>query len=126
MAHKYTCLLIDDDTDDQEIFVYALKQLDKDIECLVFDDGKQAISSLKQAALLPDYIFLDLNMPGMDGKQCLKEIKKIDRLEQIPVIIYSTSSNQRDKDETKDLGAGDYIEKQPSLPLLVQKLGHFF
>ena len=126
MTQNFTCLLIDDDSDDQEIFVLALKQINNNIDCQVFDDGKTAIETLKQSPRLPDYIFLDLNMPLMDGRQCLQAIRQISRLDDVPVIMYSTSSDPRDKQETLKLGAGHYIEKQASLPQLVKKLEHFF
>ncbi|WP_295116371.1 response regulator [uncultured Chitinophaga sp.] len=126
MAQHFTCLLIDDDTDDQEIFILALKQIDDNIGCQVFDNGRTAIETLKQAPELPNYIFLDLNMPLMDGRQCLQAIRQISRLDDVPVIIYSTSSDPKDKQETLKLGAGHYIEKQASLPQLVKKLEYFF
>ncbi|MCK7554281.1 hypothetical protein MKQ70_04350 [Chitinophaga sedimenti] len=58
MARKFWCILIDDDTDDQEIFQYALQQISREIECMVFSNGKTAIADLKKATNLPDYIFL--------------------------------------------------------------------
>ncbi|UYQ94536.1 response regulator [Chitinophaga horti] len=126
MAQKFTCVLIDDDADDQEIFLYALKQIGENIECLVFDNGKEAIANLGDRAILPDYIFLDLNMPSMDGRQCLRAIKQLPHLDETPVIIYSTSSAPRDKQETAQMGARGYVEKQPSLSLLVAKLENYF
>ncbi|HOZ87046.1 MAG TPA: response regulator, partial [Bacteroidia bacterium] len=59
----------------------------------------------------PDYIFLDLNMQVMNGKECLTEIKKIPEISEIPVIIYSTSLNEKTVYETLLLGAFDHIEK---------------
>lgn len=126
MARKFWCILIDDDTDDQEIFQYALQQINGEIECVVFSNGKTAIADLKKATNLPDYIFLDLNMPSMDGRQCLEAIRQLPQLKEVPVIMYSTSSDPRDKQETLQMGARDYIEKQPSLPLLVEKLSGLF
>ena len=60
---KKTCFLIDDDVDDQEIFIMALDQLDIEFQCTVAHNGTEALQRLKKEAVLPDYIFLDLNMP---------------------------------------------------------------
>ncbi|WP_276482055.1 response regulator [Paraflavitalea pollutisoli] len=127
MNNGKTCLLIDDDIDDQEIFTLVLKSVNPSISCIVAHDGVEAVSRLtSEATLNPDYIFLDLNMPRMDGKECLQEIRKIDRLRQTPVIIYSTSSEQKDIVETQSLGASDYLEKQSSVEDLKRMLAHFF
>lgn len=127
MNNGKTCLLIDDDIDDQEIFSLVLKSVNPSIACIIANDGVEAVSRLAaEENLNPDYIFLDLNMPRMDGKECLQEIKKIDRLKQTPVIIYSTSSEQKDIVETRRLGASDYLEKQSSVADLKKMLAHFF
>lgn len=121
------CFLIDDDADDQEIFALVLKSVNPAITCITAKDGFEAISRLtEEKTFNPDYIFLDLNMPRMDGKECLREIKKIDRLKGIPVIIYSTSSAQKDILETRALGASDYLEKQSSIVELRNRLACFF
>ena len=126
MAPHITCFLIDDDVDDQDIFILALEEVDKTIRCEVASDGMDALRRLGDKELLPDYIFLDLNMPRMNGKQCLSEIKKNDFLHSIPVIIYSTSSDQRDRTETAQLGAADYIVKPNTVSALADVLAGFF
>jgi CheY-like chemotaxis protein len=74
-------------------------------------NGYEALELLAIANTLPDYIFVDLNMPRMGGMQFLKEIKQHDTLKNIPVIIYSTSSNPADIAKTKELGAVSFITK---------------
>jgi len=123
MSNNRTCLLIDDDVDDQEIFELALKSVNPSITFVTAADGVEAPKKLAgPGTLQPDYIFLDLNMPRMNGKECLREIRKISRLKDTPVIIYSTSGEQRDKQETKALGADFYLEKQSSIHTLKTKL----
>ena len=127
MNNGKTCFLIDDDIDDQEIFVLVLKSVNPSITCVTANDGIEAVTKLtEEEAFNPDYIFLDLNMPRMDGRECLQEIKKIDRLKKVPVIIYSTSSGQNDMLATRALGASGYLEKQSSVTELKKKLAHFF
>jgi CheY-like chemotaxis protein len=69
-------LLIDDDRDDFEIFSEALRKFDPEVKCEHSIDGEAAIGLLNSMTYLPDYIFLDINMPRMDGKECLSKIKK--------------------------------------------------
>jgi DNA-binding response OmpR family regulator len=66
---------------------------------------------LNELPTMPEYIFLDLNMPRMNGKQCLAEIKRIKKLSDVPVIIYSTSKLESDITETRKLGATYYMTK---------------
>jgi CheY-like chemotaxis protein len=126
MPLKKTCFLIDDDVDDQEIFVMALGQISVHFQCIVANNGNEGLQKLKQETVLPDYIFLDLNMPRMNGKECLKELKRNDRLKNIPVIIYTTSSSKTDIADTLRLGAAGFITKPFSLQELTETLAHFF
>lgn len=121
-----TCFLIDDDIDDQEIFALALSQIGEQFQCLVANNGYEGLQILKNQIKLPHYIFLDLNMPRMNGKECLKEIKKIDRLKNIPVIIYSTSSSIIDIADARSLGASDFITKPFSVKDLTDILRDLF
>ena len=121
--HRATiCLLIDDDADDREIFSLALSEADPEVECVMAGSGFDALEKLKPAAFVPDFIFLDLNMPGMTGRECLKEIRRMDRLDNTPVIVYSTSSVSRDVQETRKMGANDYISKPTSISELTALL----
>lgn len=93
MKTKPTCLLIDDDSDDQEIFVSAAAEVNSGTACQVISDAQDALSFLKQTTDLPDLIFLDINMPKMNGFEFLVELKKEKRLQGIPVIFYSTTKD---------------------------------
>src|SRR5688572_26972563 len=110
MAFK-NVLLIDDDDDDQEIFINAATSGSPNVECSGLVDAKLALDKLKNQEIFPDVIFLDLNMPVMNGKQFLSEIKKHSVLKKIPVIIFSTSSNIKTIAELKELGAHDFVTK---------------
>jgi CheY-like chemotaxis protein len=122
MTHV-TCLLIDDDPDDREIFALAVEEMDKSCRFVTAKSGVEALQLLKDdPAFIPDFIFLDLNMPLMDGKECLLEIKKIPRASNIPVIIYSTSSYDRDVEDTRQLGATYFLTKPSSIKALTDFL----
>ena len=121
------CFLVDDDLDDHEIFQIALENLDVNIELRTAFDGRDALDRLEKDVLfLPDYIFLDLNMPRLNGLQCLHELKKTERLKNIPVIIYTTSSEERHKSQAIDLGAQEFITKPANVDELSQKLSSIF
>jgi CheY-like chemotaxis protein len=105
-------LLIDDDEDDRWLFAEALARTAPGVRCTTVSGGLEAIELLSdESKPLPDLIFLDLNMPGMDGKKCLAQIKTNRRLKPIPVVVYSTSNFYRDIEETERLGATRFIMK---------------
>ena len=119
-------LLIDDDQDDQEIFVNALDKITNDLEYVAYTNASEALSKLEKKELTPDVIFLDLNMPIMSGQEFLKEIKSKVSLRQIPIIIFSTSSNPATIAETKELGAHNFITKPNKFHALVDLLKPYF
>jgi CheY-like chemotaxis protein len=121
------CLFIDDDIDDQEIFSFAVKDLNKPVNLVTAGDGLEALEILKaDQTFIPDCIFLDLNMPRMNGKECLPEIRKLPWLKDVPIIIYTTSSEERDKSDTRRLGASDFMTKESSIQLLKNALDRVF
>jgi CheY-like chemotaxis protein len=88
-----TILYADDDLDDCIFLSDAFRLLDPSITCITVSNGRQAIEQLNVTRQLPDYIFLDINMPVMSGKECLLELKKNEKFRDIPVVIYSTSAD---------------------------------
>jgi CheY-like chemotaxis protein len=115
------CFLIDDDEDDREIFQLALQKLN-DVKCITSLNGKDAIRKLGDENFNPDFIFLDLNMPMMNGRECLREIRKMKRLKTTPVYIYTTSSAEEDKAALAKLGATGFITKPASVQMLIEIL----
>ena len=115
-----TCFLIDDDIDDRGIFLMALNALDGSIELITSSNGVQALEMINgNATIIPDYIFLDLNMPYMSGKECLIRLREIERLKNVPIIIYSAI---KDFEELASYGATHCITKQNSINDLVKVL----
>jgi CheY-like chemotaxis protein len=115
-------LHIDDDEDDQEILSSALLQAATGVQLESISNARKALQQLSADTLHPDIIFLDLNMPEMNGQQFLSEIKKNNKLRDIPVIVLSTSSHPPTISLTKDLGAEDFITKPDSFDDLVHIL----
>jgi CheY-like chemotaxis protein len=102
-------LLIDDDKDEHEIFKRALHRYDSAVTFFSAYDGQEGLDFLFREHA--HYIFLDINMPGMNGIEVLKFLKKDEVLKHIPVIIYSTSDGRGYKKMALDLGAVNYFTK---------------
>ena len=112
MTQPRSFLLVDDDIDDIIIFQETLKKIDDKIGFFYVNNGKDAIEFLvEKAPHLPSLIFLDINMPRMDGKECLKILKHDEKLKHIPVLMYTTSSQSTDIEQTMMLGAMCFITK---------------
>lgn len=110
---KKHILLIDDDEDELALFVDALSQVKTPYKCTWAKNGEQALQQLLY--LTPDIIFLDLNMPGMNGLECLDAIKQQSRLQDCPVILQSTALTADWRDKGIRLGAASCITK-PDTP----------
>lgn len=91
-----TVLCVDDDDDDREMINDVIKEVDE--SCLVMNaaSGEEALRMLQKNEILPSLILLDINMPGMGGKETLKKIKESETLSTIPVIVFTTSTNPAD------------------------------
>ncbi|MEO6489601.1 MAG: response regulator [Ferruginibacter sp.] len=111
MAAKKLFMIVDDDEDDRFFFQMAVKEIDEFHDCLEAKNGMDALHQLQTIIRLPDFIFLDLNMPKMGGREFLVELKKDKQFGNIPVIIYTTSNYQQDKALALKLGASHYITK---------------
>ncbi|HEY0356261.1 MAG TPA: response regulator [Flavisolibacter sp.] len=114
MQRIHKILLVDDDLDDQFVFDLALKSIDPDVVVDTAKDGIDALDKLREPEVYPELIFLDMNMPRMNGRDFLQQIKSLPSLAHIPVIMYSTSSSPELMEETRRLGALDYIVKPNS------------
>ncbi len=110
-----TLLLVDDDADDRKLFFEAVKDVDQAITCVAASTGREALFILRnEESPPPDYIFLDLRMPGLSGEECLVEIRKEVRLADVPVIVYTTSRDVRESIRLKQLGAAHFMSKPVS------------
>ena len=112
MKTHMSFFIVDDDVDDRNLFIEAVKEVDATIECISANNGEQALALLTDSGnTLPDFIFLDLRMPRIDGKKCLIEIKKNKRLKHIPVVIFTTSRDVEESKDLKEIGAFHFISK---------------
>ena len=119
-------LYVDDDSDDLDLLSDCVAAIDPTIQCLLFQHSPDAMAYLRATAELPDFIFLDINMPLMNGKQCLQEIRKSPLLKQLPVIMYTTSNEEKEIKECYKLGASDFLIKPSNVNDLVHGLTAIF
>lgn len=109
---KMQIFLADDDQDDRLLFEEVLNEIAVSKELTMFKNAVELMEYLnKEDAVLPHIIFLDLNMPFVSGTECLKEIRNNSRFRDISIAIYSTSSLEKDIEETFINGANIYITK---------------
>ena len=127
MPRKKQCLIIDDDQDDQEIFLMCLNKVDNNISCLTSNNGVDAIALLQSNPdYIPDYIFIDVNMPKMNGITCLGILKHIERLKYSKFYMYSTTSDASSVDDSNKLGVNEFIVKPTKTTELKEKLSKIF
>jgi DNA-binding NarL/FixJ family response regulator len=106
-----TIWLADDDADDRLVFEIAIKEVSQQAVLHTIDDGLQLIKQLNASLILPHLLFLDLNMPCKNGKECLAEIREVKRFEALPIVVYSSSDQVNDVNHAYGLGASLYVKK---------------
>ena len=115
----YHIVLVDDDKDDQLIFYEALQDIDKTVEVSIFNNGQDFLEALDAGnKTLPKIVFMDLNMPILNGMQCLNTLRKEVRYNDLSVIIYSTSGSEEDIRKTFHNGANRYMKKPNNFNVL--------
>jgi CheY-like chemotaxis protein len=125
-ALPVNCFLIDDDKDDQEIFCMALEGIKEHVNCIFAQNAEEAFKQLEDELFIPDYIFIDMNMPKMNGNDILKRIKTITRLINVPVFLYSTYANPDSVTKSKEFGAAGFIVKPTKVSDLTDTLRFIF
>lgn len=118
-------LLADDDKDDRNDFIEAFESLKISTTVETLKNGVELMKYLNNPSTkLPHLLFLDLNMPKKSGLDCLLEIKQIERLKHLTIVIYSTSCSEKDIEDTFLHGANIYIKKPAHLTVLKKTLLH--
>ncbi|KGO92283.1 response regulator [Flavobacterium subsaxonicum] len=121
-SYQLHIVLADDDQDDRMLFEDAFNEVKMVHSLDMVNDGYALMSYLALAEKLPDIIFLDLNMPGKPGKECLKEIRGNAKFREVAVAIYSTSGSIADIEDTFVAGANIYVKKPNDFSALKKML----
>jgi CheY-like chemotaxis protein len=106
-----TCLLVEDDPEDQEFFMETLQSVSSRTGCYAVSNGEEALLTLTEERLKPDYIFTDMQMPKMNGFEFLKRLRALKEYRNTPVIIYSSSYCEDQFKVMKQLGAIAFYSK---------------
>lgn len=118
MERKIKVFMIDDDPDDREFFQIALDMTGIPYTLNTAESAVEALDMLPGLMELPDYIFLDLNMPLLSGIEFLQIFQEFSDLNKVPIIIFSTSSYHKDIEDTKALGASHFLSKTSDIDRL--------
>ena len=116
MTSKNPIVIVDDDSDDRGLIKDAFLENNPDKNFICLENGDHLLEFLKTIpeTEFPSLILLDLNMPGKDGREALKEIKKDSKMHHIPIVVFSTSSLDKDRIISYELGANCFLTKPSS------------
>jgi CheY-like chemotaxis protein len=106
---KSIVVYADDDLDDIELVQEAFRQYARDVEVITFGDGYGALSYFERLTTLdplPCLVILDINMPGLNGKEVLVQLRKMEKVNNVPVVLFTTSNQPADKNFAQQFGAG--------------------
>lgn len=119
--------LVEDNPDDQELARLAFDRLDCAVDLRLCDDGAEALEALRALGAAgepePDLALVDVSMPRMDGPAMVRLLREDPALQRIPVVMFTTSTAQRDIDASHEAGCNAYVVKPYSLTGLVDVLG---
>jgi len=116
--------VVDDDADDRQIISDAFDEINHATELTLIQNGTELMENLHGSPLpkLPSLIILDLNMPGKDGREILKEVKESKVLRHIPIVVFTTSSFDKDRETCYHLGANCFVTKPSSYDIMLEMM----
>ena len=121
---KYNILLVEDNPGDERLIREAFKAIEGDIAVMSANSGSEALALLRRER--PDMILLDLNLPGVDGREVLQELKRDKRLRHIPIVVLTSSLMPGDVLSAYRAGANCYLQKPVDLTTLFEKIRELF
>jgi CheY-like chemotaxis protein len=119
-------LVVEDNADDSFMLIRQLEKAQIDDHVTVIDNGREALDFLLKATHPPLALFLDLRLPGLSGVELLEKIRREARLQAMPVIIMTGSSDPEDLSECSRLGVTAYLSKPVALSTFIQTVTHLF
>jgi DNA-binding response OmpR family regulator len=123
MKQNNLIVVIEDDPDDHEIFLMAISEINLPIKCLFFFDCENALRHFQQGnADIPQLVLIDINLPSINGPECVLELQKLPGFARPYIVIHSTSFPVGWEDRLKAIGVDRLIEKSSSIPLLVANI----
>jgi len=124
MKKELTIFYTDDDIDDLDFFREIVDSLEQDYNVVTQNSGQQLLDALYNPPPNPFLIFLDINMPGMNGLETLKKLRLKENLKLLPVVIFSTSNDEAIIDQSRELGATFYVTKSGNFNELKKSIAY--
>ncbi|MDA8124624.1 MAG: response regulator [Deltaproteobacteria bacterium] len=115
-------LVVDDNPDDIEITRIALEEKGWDVQVEAYRQAEQALAGLRESEDSPALVLLDLNIPGMGGIECLRQIRADRRLQSVPVVMVTASSFEADEKRAYEAGANFFLFKDFDIDRYVENL----
>ena len=121
MSKSIVIMLVEDSPSDRELTQLALQRAKLTNDLIFAEDGEEALELLEDPSVArPDLILLDLNMPGMDGREFLKRVKSDDRYRTIPVVVLTTSGDDSDISAAYASYCSGYVKKPIDINSMVR------
>ncbi len=124
MRNEFTIFYTDDDAEDLEFFMEVTSAIGDHLNLVTQDNGKKLLHDLENPPPNPHIVFLDLNMPGFSGFDVLQQLRSSDDFKKLPIVIFSTSSDERIIAKSRELGASYYVSKPTDFSLLKETIQH--
>ncbi len=124
MRNEFTIFYTDDDAEDIEFFTEVTSAIGDHLNLVTQNNGKKLLHDLENPPPNPHIVFLDLNMPGFTGFDVLQQLRGSDEYKNLPIVIFSTSNDERTIAKSRELGASYYISKPTDFSLLKKSIQH--
>lgn len=124
MNSGLTIFYTDDDRDDLEFFREIVDMIDDSVEVVTLRDGQELMNALHNPPPTPHCIFLDINMPGMNGFEALKQVRKSEQHKELPIVMFSTSGDNGTIQKSRELGASLFVQKSGMFDQLKRSIEH--
>ena len=124
MRNEFTIFYTDDDAEDLEFFTEVTSAMGDHLNIVTQNNGKKLLHDLKNPPPNPHIVFLDLNMPGFSGFDVLQQLRSSNEYKNLPIVIFSTSSDEQTIAKSMELGASFYVSKPTDYILLKKTIQH--
>lgn len=124
MNNPITIFYTDDDQEDTDFFKEIVDILDCNVRVVSQTNGQELLHALENPPPTPYIVFLDINMPGMNGLEVLKTVRNSGRHNNLPIVMFSTSNDEIIIEESRKLGANFYVPKSGAFDQLKKSIEH--
>ena len=124
MRNEFTIFYTDDDAEDLEFFTEVTSAMGDHLNIVTQNNGKKLLHDFKNPPPNPHIVFLDLNMPGFSGFDVLQQLRSSNEYKNLPIVIFSTSSDEQTIAKSMELGASFYVSKPTDYILLKKTIQH--